>query len=188
MSPPCSSGPMFLVSMMNTRILITPLSIVFVCLSGGEIESEWEGRECRDRGIPDWSEAREDMPRKPGTEAPGTSYDRPAERHTNQQEQRRRRRLHEPNQLTPAAVPADLRRPRPAYLPRDRLARKCRPRRGIGSGRGRHLFLGRGRTRLERPAWLLVRLAGTADSGGVRIGACRFTTEPLRGTALRGLL
>jgi hypothetical protein len=74
------------------------------------------------------------------------------------------------------------------YLLRDRLARKCRAARGIGSGRGRHLLLGRGRTRLERPAWLLVRLAGTADSGGVRIGACRFTTEPLRGTALRGLL
>ncbi len=30
--PPCSSGPMFLVSMMNTHTLITPLSIVLVCL------------------------------------------------------------------------------------------------------------------------------------------------------------
>ncbi|MFE4951943.1 hypothetical protein ACFQ9V_17715 [Leifsonia sp. NPDC056665] len=43
-SPPCSSGPIFLVSMVNTRILITPLVDRFVCLSGGEIESEWEGR------------------------------------------------------------------------------------------------------------------------------------------------
>ncbi|WP_258045884.1 ParB/RepB/Spo0J family partition protein [Leifsonia shinshuensis] len=39
------------------------------------------------------SAASEDMPRKPGTEAPGTSYDRAAERHTNRQRQRRRRRL-----------------------------------------------------------------------------------------------
>ncbi|WP_208042747.1 hypothetical protein, partial [Leifsonia sp. TF02-11] len=42
--PPRSSGPMFLVSMANTRILITPLVDRFVCLSGGEISGEWEVR------------------------------------------------------------------------------------------------------------------------------------------------
>jgi hypothetical protein len=35
---------MLLVSMMNTRIPITPLVNSFCCLSGGEIESEWEER------------------------------------------------------------------------------------------------------------------------------------------------
>ena len=40
-----------------------------------------DGAQCRERGIPDWSEAEGGYAAKARRGAPGTSYDRPAERH-----------------------------------------------------------------------------------------------------------
>lgn len=70
----------------------TPLSSRSCLPSGGEIESEWEGRSAGTVAYENRAQRSEDMPRKPGTRT-GSKLRSAGERQTSQQVQRRRRRL-----------------------------------------------------------------------------------------------